>query len=30
MVTPVTFDPAIVEQFLRYARMVVARGYIPS
>jgi ribulose-5-phosphate 4-epimerase/fuculose-1-phosphate aldolase len=28
MATPVTFDPAIVERFLRYARMVVARGYI--
>src|SRR5215467_10038795 len=28
MATPVTFDKAIVEQFLRYARMVVARGYI--
>lgn len=28
MPTPVTFDPHIVEQFLRYARMVAARGYI--
>jgi L-fuculose-phosphate aldolase len=28
MATPVTFDPAIVDGFLRYARMVVARGYI--
>ena len=28
MATLATFDPAIVEQFLRYARLVVARGYI--
>ena len=30
MAMPVTFDPLIVEQFLRYARMVVARSYIQN
>ena len=28
MTRTVTFNPAVVEQFLRYAHMIVARGYI--
>ena len=28
MPTPVTLDPAIGKQFLKYARLVSARGYI--
>jgi ribulose-5-phosphate 4-epimerase/fuculose-1-phosphate aldolase len=28
MTTTVTFDPAVLEQFLRYARLIAARGYV--
>ena len=28
MPTPVTFDPAIGRQFIKYARLVVGRGYV--
>jgi hypothetical protein len=28
MPTPITFDPAIGRQFIKYARLVAGRGYV--